>query len=548
MTTTTSPSLTEERAAVLEMMASGAPPEQVLAYLVKTVEGHLDGGICSILRFHPATETLRHAAAPSLPDAYCAAIDGLSVGPDVGSCGSAAYLKQPVTVNDISSDRRWDDFRDVALEHGLRSCFSTPILGPSGEVLGTFAVYRGNVHEPSGDEFGLLEAFSRLAAIAIRHATTFSLLAESEERFRSIFEDNAGAMALLGGDGRIVTTNSSLDRLLGVEPGALVGSPIVDHVDPRDRQHVSKRLTSVMSQHDDHADLACRMLRDEDTVRVVGALSAVRRADGSLVHLCLSLIDVDAQVRHQQESEARKVAETARQSAEVASKSKSDFLAAMSHELRVPLTSIMGYAELMEGSGLSKSRRQLATRSISTSAKHLLSIVDDVLDLAKIEAGVIDVRSGEVDVGRVVAETLTMLGPLADRRSVELIAEKVDPSLTARGDARRLRQALLNVVSNAVKFNRSGGAVRVSATAEPDSVRLEVSDEGPGLPPAIRSRLFDQFTGVPEASDDAEGNGLGLMVAHQLVTIMGGAIRVGDRVRGGTVVTLELPTGSSEAG
>jgi PAS domain S-box-containing protein len=547
--TTTTASLSEERAAILEMMASGASPEQVLAYLVTTVEANLDGGVCSILRYHPATRTLRHAAAPRLPAAYCSAIDGISVGPDVGSCGSAAYLRQPVTAPDILTDPRWDAFRDIATAHGLRSCFSTPILGPSGDVLGTFAVYRGEVHQPSREELDLLEAFSGLAAIAIRHAITSSLLAESEERFRRIFEDNAGAMALVDEDGRIITTNAAFDALLDVEHGAAGGSAVLDHIDPRDRETVADRLSSVVaSRHADYADLGFRVMRGEEPITVVGTLSAVRAADGSLVTLCLSLIDVEARVRHQREQEARKVAETARRAAEAASKSKSDFLAAMSHELRVPLTSIMGYAELLENPQLGEDRRAVAARSISTAARHLLSIVDDVLDLAKIEAGVIDVRLGDVAVGRVVDETTAMLGPLAQRRSVQLVAEEIPAGVSVRGDARRLRQALLNVVSNAIKFNKSGGTVRISVEDDAGSVHIKVSDEGPGIPRPIRKRLFAEFVGTPDASDDAEGNGLGLMVAHQLVTVMGGVLAVDDRPGGGTVADLTLPAGRGGVG
>jgi len=161
----------------------------------------------------PATATLHHGAAPTLPDSYAKAIDGMSIGPGAGSCGAAAYLGSPVVAVDISTDPRWDQFRALALPYGLRSCWSSPIRGRTGTT-GTFAVYHDRAHQPTQRERRLVERFTHLASVATDHAGLFGALAESEERFRHAFEDSAVGMALTDLNGRFIKVNGALREML----------------------------------------------------------------------------------------------------------------------------------------------------------------------------------------------------------------------------------------------------------------------------------------------------------------------------------------------
>ena len=159
--------LREEQAHVVEMMAMNAPLPEVLDRLVRLIESQLVGVFGSIQLLDETGEHLRHGAAPSLPESYAKAIDGVAIGPMVGSCGTAAYRKEPVVVADISRDPLWRDFKDVAAKYGFRSCWSTPILSHECDVLGTFAMYSRQVREPGSVEKQLTEMATRLAAIAI---------------------------------------------------------------------------------------------------------------------------------------------------------------------------------------------------------------------------------------------------------------------------------------------------------------------------------------------------------------------------------------------
>lgn len=163
---------------VLEMITRGAPLPAVLETLCRSIEELVPGVLCSILLLEG--DKLRHGAAPSLPQDYNRHVDGLTIGPTVGSCGTAAYLKKPIIVSDTFSDPLWADFRDIAQQYGLRACWSTPIFSQRGEVLGTFAMYYREVRSPSAYEVQLIEKTTHLAALALERQRTDEALRRRE--------------------------------------------------------------------------------------------------------------------------------------------------------------------------------------------------------------------------------------------------------------------------------------------------------------------------------------------------------------------------------
>ena len=159
--------LRDGQAHILEMIAMNAPLEEVLDHLVRLVESQLTGIFCSVLLLAPDGVHLKHGAAPNLPADYTKAIDGICIGPDVGSCGTAVYRRETVIVKDIAHDPLWVNYRDLAAMHGFSSCWSTPILSHQGAVLGTFAMYSGAVREPTVSDTNLIDVSTRIAGIAI---------------------------------------------------------------------------------------------------------------------------------------------------------------------------------------------------------------------------------------------------------------------------------------------------------------------------------------------------------------------------------------------
>jgi signal transduction histidine kinase len=159
--------LQEEERRILELIGRRHALPEVLDAIARAIEAQTDGMLASILLLDPDGVHLRHGAAPSLPESYVRAIDGVAIGPDVGSCGTAAYLREPAIAAKIQSDPRWADYRDLASRHGLQACWSTPIVSGGGEVLGTFALYYREPREPGTWEIHLIEAATRLARTAI---------------------------------------------------------------------------------------------------------------------------------------------------------------------------------------------------------------------------------------------------------------------------------------------------------------------------------------------------------------------------------------------
>lgn len=552
--------LLSQQTQILELLAAGASLQDVLTAVTLALESHMPGTWCSVLLYDPEERALTHGAAPSLPPAYNDAIEGLRVGPLSGSCGTAAYLALPVVARDIRTDPRWADYRDLARTHGLVACWSSPILDGDGGVLGTFAVYHGIPHVPTRRESKLVERYRHLAAIAIAHSRLWGALAESEEQFRRAFEDNAVGMALVDLAGRFFGVNKAMCDLLGRPDRELLGLHWRDVTHPDDRDPSAAVFAELADGRLDSGQLEKRYLRADGTdVWVVMTASVVRGRHGAPLHISTNVLDLTARNAALAERSARREADLARAAAETASRAKSDFLSTMSHELRTPLSAIVGFTELMETLDLSGERRSTALGHIARAAKHILAILDDVLDLAKVEAGAVAIESVPVRLAPVVRGVREMLEPLAADRRLHMDAAELDEDAVALADPRRLQQVLLNIVSNAIKYNRPDGSLRIAVSRRPGpggpSAVVTVVDTGLGIPDDVRERLFTPFDRLGAERLGEPGSGLGLVVSDRLVAAMGGTLRVDSRPDEGTTVEItfdarpvsDLPAGDGVA-
>ena len=226
---------------------------------------------------------------------------------------------------------------------------------------------------------------------------------------------------------------------------------------------------------------------------------------------------------------------------------KSRFLAAISHELRTPLNAILGFSELLLGpniGGLSVIQLRYVT-NIESSGKHLLTLVNDVLDLTKFEAGRMEFESATFLLQDLLEEVVTTMGPIAQAQKVTIELVTGDPDTRVCADAVRLGQILLNLMSNAVKFNQEGGRVTLEAHAAPGQVVIEVSDTGIGIPLDELDNIFDEFNQLNQASVRARsGTGLGLTLSRRLARGMGGTVAVTSQMGVGSTFTVTLPSGT----
>jgi signal transduction histidine kinase len=231
--------------------------------------------------------------------------------------------------------------------------------------------------------------------------------------------------------------------------------------------------------------------------------------------------------------------------AQAANRAKTEFLSHMSHELRTPLNAVMGFAQLLqidESDPLSPNQRRRVAL-IHEAGDHLLQMISELLDLTRIESGQLALDCTEVQLPALLAECMDMLHPLADAASVRLLPIEARESLTVHADATRLRQVVLNLVCNAIKYNRPEGTVRVLAESATDGVRVQVIDTGVGISQAQLPTLGEPFNRLDHRHSAIEGTGIGLAVTRGLIQLMSGRLDVESTLGEGSTFSVFLPEG-----
>ena len=379
-----------------------------------------------------------------------------------------------------------------------------------------------------------------------------------------------GAMEAVQG---VLWTNDATGRMVGEQPGwaALTGQQFADYqgygwaaaIHPDDAQAtvdawnlaVAERRTFVFEHRVRRHDGAWR----DFAVRAVPLLDS----SGALnewvgVHTDITeQRQAEAEVRGMNAELERRVElrtaelnamalqlDEARQIAVESSQAKSRFLASMSHELRTPLNGILGYAQVLRMEGGLNAKQSARIDAMLGTGKHLLSMITSVLDMSQIEAGLLTLHAEEVDLNDTATDCLDVVAAIAEDKGLALgLAIGMDAPRRIMADATRLRQVLLNLLGNAVKFTTSGGVeLRLRRAAFGVGLRIEVADTGPGIAPALRPRLFGEFERLDSAAGaKVEGSGLGLAFSARLVALMGGRIGHDDRPDGGSLFWIELP-------
>ncbi len=296
--------------------------------------------------------------------------------------------------------------------------------------------------------------------------------------------------------------------------------------------------------------------------RLVGAMTLARREVQPFTNIEQALMQIIASQAAISIDNARLYAAQKRQLAEIAvqkrelevanaqigeiSRLKSEFLANMSHELRTPLNAILGFSEILKDNlvELTPAQRQECLENIHTSGKHLLELVNDVLDLSKIEAGRMELAYDRFGVLSAVREVHNVIRSLSERRDIDLSIDVVPEELEVRADKSKFKQVLYNLLSNAIKFTAQGGRVWVSARVEGDELAVVVGDTGVGIPREHHSRIFDEFYQLDTATTrQVEGTGLGLSLTRRLVELHGGTIGLRSEPGTGSEFTFRLPLG-----
>jgi PAS domain S-box-containing protein len=391
----------------------------------------------------------------------------------------------------------------------------------------------------SGDEGFVVNARDiterRAAAEALRR---------SEERYRVLIENTHDIITTLDALGRITYQSPAFTRVLGYPPDAVNGRAALDFVHPDDVAAVSAAFAAIVAQPGSTGHAEYRYRHTDGSWRRLDTFGRTLLPDSADGGMVFNSRDVTARWEAAEKLRvATSEAQRARDEAERANVAKSEFLSRMSHELRTPLNSILGFAQLLQGAELAP-RSQKGVQHILTAGEHLLTLINEVLDIARIESGRQQLSIEPVRLSTVLQEALGLVRPLAAARGIRL-AEAYDPASDGyvRADRQRLVQVLLNLLSNAVKYNRPGGQVLLSSGLDEENPRrvcVWVEDTGTGIDGERRHELFVPFARLGAERTEVEGTGLGLALSRRLVEAMGGALTLERSTPGGSTFRVEL--------
>jgi PAS domain S-box-containing protein len=466
----------------------------------------------------------------------------------MGPGGIAIRTRMPCTVQDIANDPMFEPWREEAQRRGYASVIALPLF------LDDAAIAMLAVFSPRAGAFGTDEAqlLSELAgdleygikALRVRaqNALVLEELRQSEERLARVFNLSPDPVSIRRiSDGVYLAVNDAFCRAFGRPREEVIGHNALELGVWVDRDEY-QTMAHGIAEHGRVQGHEIRLRSGSGEVRWAVLSAAALDYEGEP---CILAVSHDITERKRMGLELLEAKDVAEQ----ASHAKSEFLSRMSHELRTPLNAILGFAQLMntDPEAPLAPRQQEDMQHILKAGWHLLGLINDVLDLARVESGKLQLNMASLDLSVVVRECSGLISPLAAKRGVRVIdSAAANEAHWVEADHMRVKQVLLNLMSNAVKFNSEQGSVTLSYQRTDDGMlRISVVDTGPGIAPELQNQLFEPFARLDADKKGIDGTGIGLAIAKRMVELMGGRIGVQSEPGQGSEFWIELRVAQS---
>ena len=506
--------------------------EDIYAAALTGLRDALGAERASILLFDP-DGAMRFKAWRGISDEYRAAVEGHTPW----APGDAPT--PPVLVRSAHDDPSLAAYRPVFEREAIEALAFIP-LAAGDRVIGKFMVYYGEPHDFTEEEVTVALTVAHHIGFAVERIRTEAAVRRSQERLR--FALDAGCMGTWEWD---LATNEvhwsdNLERIHGLPPGTFNGAfaSYEREIHPDDRARVLASIARAVRTGAPH-DVEYRIVAPDGTVRWVMGKGLVE-FDAGGTPIRMSGVCMDISARKQTEIENERLFEEAQQ----ASRLKDEFLSTLSHEVRTPLTTILGWSSLLRSGAVPEERVPDALATIERNAQAQARLIDDVLDVARVTTGKLSLAPEPMRPVQLLAMELEAIRPALDRKGLRLVAD-LEPGAGAivNADPARFRQVAWNLLSNATKFTAAGGEIRVSARARDRHFEFSVEDTGCGITPEFLPHVFDRFRQADGSAARAHGGlGLGLSISRDIVQLHGGTIQVySEGANRGARLVVRLP-------
>ncbi len=526
---------------ILEMVAKGARLSDVLDALTTLIEEQSHGMPCAVMLLDQNGFNLRCGSAPSLPREYVSAIDGMAVGPEVGSCGTAAYLNRTVIVSDIASDPLWATSKNLALKHGLRACWAMPITSSKNDVLGTFSMYYREPHTPTHREMKLIEIATHIAGITIEHNRSEEKLAAEKERLAVTLRSIGDAVITTDTEGRVVMINKLAEEFTGWTQENVIGKPLSEIfyiVNEITRERLENPIDKVIKSGGivGLANNTALISRD-GTERIIADSGApIMDQNSNIIGVVMVFRNITEQRKIEQELlRAQKL------------ESLGVLAGGIAHDFNNLLTAILGNISLIKTYGDPDDK---TFRRLMEAEKACIRATDLTGQLLTFSKGGAPVKKRVSSLAELIKDTANFAVSGSNVRCEFAIEDDVsEESLwPVEADEGQISQVIHNLVINADQAMPDGGVVKIKIKnafvedkealplMEGRCLRIEIEDEGIGIAEEDLPRIFDPyFTTKPG------GSGIGLATAYSIIKKHDGYIGVESKLAVGTKFYIYLP-------